>query len=246
MDFGVKFGLEVGEISAAEELFGLDGGDKPLSVEEEDVLFSDEAFIDDVDDFVLVGILEAVGAEMDIDVGARISVPPDAAAVGVEVIEGPCVEEVDVVAPVHARSGPHGEPVEPEIPSFDIEVSHGDARIPFTVVMEELVAVDGKGGDDIDDGAVVGFVGGVFEVEFDVASFVDPWGRGDDTGLPSCFHAVRVHGRLHAPIRPELEPVGEILGHGSLLLGLQFLNFGIGPDLILSEVVDLTLQIINA
>ena len=89
---GIQFRLERRQFIATKELFCLDRRDKPLAIEEDDVLFAHKSLVDDVDDFVLIIVFEAICPKVNVDIRSRLAVPTDTAAIRIEIVERPCIE----------------------------------------------------------------------------------------------------------------------------------------------------------
>jgi hypothetical protein len=100
----------------------------------------------------------------------------DPGADGVEVVERPVVEQVQIVAAQHARADPRREVAED---GLGVEVAQRRAGGERAGLVEELL-VEGQGGDDLHPAREPREAGAVGEVELEVARLDDTRAVGDD------------------------------------------------------------------
>jgi hypothetical protein len=162
-----------------------------------------------LDQLELVRIGEAVDADLDATLEAAAQVD-GAAAEGVEVVERPEVEQVDVVAAVHPRPGPQREARREHVLGLGEEVADGEARLEVAGVVEEL-AVEREGRDDPHPRAA-GQPEERAELELGVGALLEARAVADHVRRRA-LAAVEVRGGADAPVAAELE-AGEDLGGG--------------------------------
>ena len=133
----------------------------------------------------------------------------DAAADGVLVVERPPVEEVDVVAAVHPRAGPHRDLV---VGALRVEVADADRLLGLAAEVEER-REERERRDDAALHALAPLVLAT-ELELGVAAFVDDARTERDDVRAAASAAAQIACSIHASVRAELE--------AALVLGGRF------------------------
>jgi hypothetical protein len=138
---------------------------------------------------------------------------------GVEIVERPKVQEVDVVAAQHARACPEAQTLEADAALFGVQIAHRETRVELAIVVEHRMA-DGEGRDEARVGVDGEPVVVAAQLELDVVVVIEARAVGDDVGIAR-RPALRVGRRDDAAVGAE----GEL----ALLDGLLFLlGLGLG------------------
>ncbi len=156
---------------------------------------------------ILEGVVEPHDAGVHRDLGARGQVDASAAPQRVQVVERPPVEQIDVVAAVHAAADPERKPRQPHALLFDEEVAQRHRRVELARVVKQRVGdrerrhdarrhrVRVVGGRPVVDAA---------KLELGVVVFVEARAERHDVGVAARPPAPVERWR-RPPVRAELE-----------------------------------------
>ena len=221
VQLAVEDGLEArGAAAGANELRELHGLDGARAIELRDVDGAEAEGRDHRDLLELVRVVEALLPRVQLQDRLVLGAPgrlftlvqrrADAAAHRVLVVERPPVEEIDVVAAVHPRAGPHGELV---VGALRVEVADADGLVGLARKVEERREQRQRR----DDAALHALAPLVLaaELELGVAALVDDArSERNDVGAATGA-AAQIACSIHASVGAELEGalvVGGLLG----------------------------------
>ncbi|MCY1007334.1 hypothetical protein OV079_17600 [Nannocystis pusilla] len=148
VELAVEDALDAGAVADRPGVGQLEAADELLAIEDRD-LGGAELIVGrrPQDGLAIVRIGRLIEAGVELELGAGLEGVADAAADGVEVVERPEVEQVDVVAAVHARTCPKGQALDAGVADLEVEVADRQRGGKLAVVVEDRGG-EGGGGDD--------------------------------------------------------------------------------------------------
>ncbi len=204
MHLAVEDALHPGFVANGLDVLHFQAGDHPRAIQQRDRLRAGPVLRCRAFHFLkLEGIRSAIHAQMPSDVRLRGGeVEAGTAADGVQIVQRPEVEQVDVVAAVHPRADPSRQALVTDAALFHVQVAQGELGVEVAVVVKQRPG-DGQRGDDPrrEPGLPVVVAA---QLELGVGPFIDARAVGDHVGV-AAFTAASVRGDHHAAVGAEGE-----------------------------------------